>query len=258
MECYQNSRNRARRVCGICGKELLATPSQLKKGGGRFCSLQCFGKWYSKHRSGINNYYWKGGGGRADMPQTCGKKFSAKPSAIKRGNAKFCSRECVNEWMSDHCRGANCPTWKGGKIKRICEICGKEFLVSSSQIKREAAKFCSYNCYYEGARGDKSFHWKGGLSFEPYCSKFNSEFKDYIRDKFGRICFLCSKTEKENEQRLSVHHVNYDKSCLCNDNLTCQFVPLCRSCNTKVNSNRDMWEKKIKNEMRNKLNGWYI
>ena len=110
----------------------------------------------------------------------------------------------------------------------------------------------------EANAGEKSYLWKGGVSFEPYCERFNNKFKDYIRVKFGRVCFLCQKTEVENGQRLSVHHCNYDKECLCNDNPTCQFVPLCIGCNSKVNINRDMWEQKIKAKMQNKLNGWYI
>jgi hypothetical protein len=118
----------------------------------------------------------------------------------------------------------------------------------------------------EAKKGEKNYSWKGGISFEPYCPRFNNEFKEYIRNKFGRICFLCGKTEEENGKKLCVHHVNYDKNCGCAetdkdkkaDDKTCQFVPLCNSCNSRVNTNRNLWELRIKNEMKNKLNGWYI
>ena len=80
----------------------------------------------------------------------------------------------------------------------------------------------------DARKGEKHWNWKGGASFEPYCVKFNNEFKEKIRDKFGRVCFLCQKTEEENGARLSVHHVNYNKNCGCDDDKTCQFVPLCR------------------------------
>lgn len=114
--------------------------------------------------------------------------------------------------------------------------------------------------------GENSRCWKGGVSFGKYCSKFNNFFKEYIRNKFDRKCYLCGKTEEENGRKLDVHHVNYDKACGCAeteekrkvDDNVCQFVPLCRSCNTKVNNNRDKWEEFFKNKLRNKLNGWYI
>ena len=158
--------------------------------------------------------------------------------------------------------GENTPRWKGGKIKRICKQCGTKFPVKPSHAKKGEGLFCSTECSGEWMtkhrRGKDNANWQGGTSFEPYCQKFNNEFKEYIRDKFGRICFLCPKTEEENGQRLSVHHVNYNKNCGCDGDETCQFVPLCRSCNSKVNKNREENEKKIKAKMQNKLNGWYI
>lgn len=63
--------------------------------------------------------------------------------------------------------------------------------------------------------GNKNPNWRGGSSFDPYCAKFNEEFKEYIRVKFDRKCFLCENPEEENGRRLSVHHVNYDKNCGC-------------------------------------------
>jgi len=95
-----------------------------------------------------------------------------------------------------------------------------------------------------GKTGENSSNWRGGISFEPYCPKFNNEFKELIRNKFNRLCFLCGKTETENGRKLSVHHVNYDKSCLCAD-YKCEFVPLCSRCHLKTNGDRDQWEQTI-------------
>ena len=86
-------------------------------------------------------------------------------------------------------------------------------------------------------------NWMGGISFEPYCPKFNYEFKESIREKFGRVCFMCGAPE--NGRKLSVHHVNYDKSCLCSE-IECEFVPLCASCHGKTsNGDREYWESLI-------------
>jgi predicted DNA-binding protein YlxM (UPF0122 family) len=92
--------------------------------------------------------------------------------------------------------------------------------------------------------GEKNHSWRGGISFEPYCPKFNEAFKESIREKFDRVCFLCPTTEEENSRKLSVHHVNYNKDCLCDDS-ECEFVPLCTSCHQKTNFNRDYWEETI-------------
>lgn len=54
------------------------------------------------------------------------------------------------------------------------------------------------------------------------------------------------------------HYIRNNKDCMCDGDLTCQFVPLCRSCNSKVNFNREMWEAKINNMLHNSLKGWFI
>jgi len=97
--------------------------------------------------------------------------------------------------------------------------------------------------------GELNPNWQGGASFEPYCHKFNDRFKERIRDQFNRLCFMCGKPEKENGRKLSVHHINYDKDCLCN-NLKCEFVPLCDSCHGKTGSHRDDWEQLIYNKLK--------
>jgi hypothetical protein len=83
--------------------------------------------------------------------------------------------------------------------------------------------------------------WKGGVSFEPYCHKFNKNFKDRVRAFFGKVCIECGKTEKDNGKKLAVHHVNYDKMICCND-VKPLFITLCKSCHTKTNNNREYWE----------------
>lgn len=97
--------------------------------------------------------------------------------------------------------------------------------------------------------GENHPNWQGGISFDPYCTKFNNVLKEEIREKFGRVCFLCPKTEKEEGRKLSVHHVDYNKGQGCNG-LRWLLVPLCRSCNTKVNNNREYWQNFITEKMR--------
>lgn len=83
--------------------------------------------------------------------------------------------------------------------------------------------------------GEKAGNWHGGISFLPYCHKFNDELKEQIRNRDNRTCQLCRV--KENGEKLSVHHVHYDK-----ENCEPDLITLCRSCNCKVNKDRDYWE----------------
>lgn len=94
--------------------------------------------------------------------------------------------------------------------------------------------------------------WGGGLSYEPYCIKFNDEFRERVREYWDRKCVLCNKTEKqqmnemkENGKRvfqLAVHHVTYNKNMCCDDSKPL-FVALCASCHAKTNRNREFWKK---------------
>lgn len=166
-------------------------------------------------------------------------------------------------------RGAECSNWHGGQLERICETCGNVFYVDRWIVEKRngprgghAGKYCSITCMAEGYKGKfvggKSGTWQGGISFEPYCVKFNNMFKNYIRTKFNNKCFLCGKSTKTNSRKLDVHHVNYNKDCGCDGDLTCQFVPLCRCCHTKTNTNRDYWKKKIMCKLHNSIIGWSV
>ena len=82
--------------------------------------------------------------------------------------------------------------------------------------------------------GEKCRAWRGGISFEPYSSKFNNYRKKQIKNRDNHICQFpgCESTQK-----LIVHHIDYNKRNCASTNL----ITLCRSCNGKVNANRSYW-----------------
>ncbi len=96
-------------------------------------------------------------------------------------------------------------------------------------------------------------NWKGGISFEPYCPKFNKKFKERVRAFFGYKCVKCGIPQTE--YKLHVHHVNYDKMVCCND-VSPLFVILCKSCHAKTTSgDRGQWEQHFTQMITEKYDG---
>ena len=152
----------------------------------------------------------------------------------------FCSEECLLDSAKPKVLEEFDETLllKKGKI---CEICGT--------LHYYTLPYCCNQCRIEYNKKVKLSDPK--IQKKKYCSKFNEEFKVRVRAFFGNKCFLCSKTEKENGKKLSIHHVNYDKDTLCNDG-TVLFVPLCNNCHTLTNTNRDRWENFFSKELKEK------
>jgi len=90
-------------------------------------------------------------------------------------------------------------------------------------------------------------NWRGGISFESYPLEYK-RIRGSIRKRDNYICQLCGKKqERNNNERLSIHHIDYDKM----KNNPKNLISLCRSCNTEVNNDREVWvrifQKRIKN-----------
>ena len=92
--------------------------------------------------------------------------------------------------------------------------------------------------------GENAGNWQGGISFEPYCIKFNNTFREAVRERDDYTCQLCGYEQELNVRKLSIHHIHYDK-----ENCYPDVVALCCSCNTKVNFNRDYWEEYFENQL---------
>ena len=135
--------------------------------------------------------------------------------------------------------GENSPTF--GR-KHTPEECSK---ISVKTKTRMIGKHRGVENPMYGRRGELAPTWKGGVSFEPYCVKFNREFKERVRAFFKYKCMMpgCGHVWQPGERRLSVHHVNYNKMVCCND-VKPLFVPVCpNGCHNKTNHNRDHWER---------------
>lgn len=159
-------------------------------------------------------------------------------------------------------KGFRCP-YCSGKAKKTIEFISSEFeregyVLISNEYKNCHTKF-EYACplghkhettwavWSRGKRcptckairlsGESSPHWKGGISSLPYCDSWaDKEYKNDIKIRDGNRCLNPYCEGKSN--RLSIHHIDYDKQNCTPTNL----ITLCPSCNTKANIDRN-WHK---------------
>ena len=89
----------------------------------------------------------------------------------------------------------------------------------------------------EAHEGEKSPHWLGGISFEPYSPEFNKQLKRQIRERDKFTCQECKQTEKKLGHTLICHHIDYNKKNSDPNNL----ISLCRPCHTQTNFSREDW-----------------
>ena len=170
-ECKIKSRIRKiKRVCPICGKQFFTHPCKIKSGIGKYCSVECMGISYRGEKSSR----WNGGKTKC-ICLTCGKEFFLNPSEIELGKGKYCSKNCFGKdrsWRKQ-------PGLMGGKVKCVCQNCKNEFLVYPSVIKNGKGKYSSDKCKNEslGAlrKGENSTSWKGGEE-KCICEKCGKEF----------------------------------------------------------------------------------
>lgn len=86
---------------------------------------------------------------------------------------------------------------------------------------------------------ENHWNWQNGKSFEIYPEDWTDSLKESIRERDRYVCQECGIHQDELEEKLHVHHIDYDKKNLDPQNL----ISLCRSCHMKTNANREYWTK---------------
>ena len=123
-------------------------------------------------------------------------------------------------------RGKNACHWKGGKIKKICAYCGKEFLVFPY---RGTTHFCSCRCSALSRKGEKAGNWKGGITSENHKIRTSIEYHLWQGSVFARDYWTCQKCYKKIKE-LHAHHIknflDYPELRFAIDN----GITLCKKC----------------------------
>lgn len=102
----------------------------------------------------------------------------------------------------------------------------------------KTAKKVGAGKWMKNRNGKLSNRWKGGKSFDPYTTDWTKTLRRAIKERDHYTCQLCNKQED-----LACHHIDYDKENCSQENL----ITLCRSCNSKVNKNRNYWTDYFRN-----------
>ncbi len=220
--------------CLVCNKEFRTNKSRLKTGRGKFCSKKCKGIWQSENITGENNHNWRGGK-TEKICLICNGKFNVSVAQIKGKKGKFCSRKCCDVWRKQNIIGENHHNWKGGKVKKICSVCNKEFSVKPSQIKKGHGRFCSRTCagadhsrkisgknnpfwgirrtgknnpmWGRSQKGKNNGNWKGGITPENHRIRTSTEYNEWRMAVYERDNFACQRCGNVGGGNLHAHHI---------------------------------------------------
>jgi len=169
---------------------------------------------------------------RSDIRKTsecliCKKEFK------HYGQRIFCSRECNAKHLSITRVGENNPCFKKNKNVRTCLSCKNNFVYNRGGLHEGQERvFCSLACTHNiDLKGSP----QSGL-VNPYPFGWNKKLKNKIKIRDNFECQLCGK--KENNPKHHIHHIDYDKHNLDQENL----ITLCRECHNMTHKGRTFWE----------------
>ena len=143
-------------------------------------------------------------------------------------------------------RGNNHWNYKHGEtlIKHYCLVCNKEISYMTSLKGTGKCSSCIMKELY--SIPEKCPNWQNGKSYEIYPLGWNKTFKEQIRRRDEYKCQICGIPEVENDRKLHVHHIDYNKKNISPNNL----ISLCTSCHVKTNTERNYWKELLSKKER--------
>jgi len=224
---------------------------KIKHYGKYFCSVECYRRYYS-----INNLR------KIRLPIRClycKKYFEVVPSATKV--RKFCSHKCAGRY---NFFGKKHSPEHNQKISK--SNIGKPYTIEHREnnskahlgqiawnkgLTKKDSRVAKYaNTLSKSRRGksrphmlgNKHWNWKGGVSKEHYPVGWrNLPIKEQVLLRDNYKCKICGCLHGIDEEKLVIHHIDYNKYNLEISNL----LSLCRSCHAKTNFNREYWKKNL-------------
>lgn len=150
----------------------------------------------------------------------CKQSFLIKPSRLKDGFKKYCSRTC-----------AHAGTKKGRVVS--CHSCATKVYKSLKALRgsKSGHFFCTKSCQTKwrnhNFKGEKHANWKGGK---------HAYRRMMLQSNKPQICGHCQTTDT---RILAVHHVDTDRS----NNTLENLVWLCHNCHHLIHHYPDETKK---------------
>lgn len=197
-------------TCDNCGDTVERYESEMEGHKYKYCGARC----RDDHRSELPSQdqpAYKGGRETVEC-YVCSTNISVKSYRLERSERFFCSDECKSEGQSKlHSNGKI-----DNKIKKTaveCDWCGCETQKLPGRIERSEQDFCSPECHNEWMaeyqHGPNHHQWEGGR--REYGPGWNESKRESVRERDGRECYDCGKSESENinevGRKLDVHHL---------------------------------------------------
>lgn len=209
------------RVCAYCNQEFEIQFGERNKNR-QYCSKSCSSKARIGQRDSRKIY----------KCIVCNREFKAY------GNRILCSLKCTSAYMSIARQGKNNPLVKTHpKTVTQCRQCNKQFEYNRGGLHTGQDRvFCSRECCHDFQRGKTKGTWEPSVYNDGYPQEWNSKLRDTIRQRDGNQCVLCLGTDRD--QKLSVHHIDRDKTNCAETNL----ISLCKRCHQLTHTNEPFFE----------------
>lgn len=172
----------------------------------------------------------EGGNNPAKRPEVR-KKISDSLKGKNHPNYGKELSKATREKISESKMGKKNPNWKGGKVSKICPVCGEIFYVKPYVEEKRIT--CSRECWAEWFSGENHPSFKNWASLETYPKSWYSDLRKEVLDRDNYKCVFCGLSDLESRllfgRSLTIHHMDGNKDNGSINNL----ITLCMHCHQR-------------------------